>query len=633
MTMDLRKFQEDALESLRLYLDALHEQNESLALYNEFLETQGKPPDNRDIPDLAWKAMEEKKQVFVKEHKTRLDGAGRSIPNICFKIPTGGGKTLLAAHSASLINQHYFRRRTGLVLWVVPSESIYRQTMRSFRDGEHPYRMVLDRAAPRRRVRIVDRRKGFAPRDVYDDLTVMLLMLQASNRETKAQLRMFRAAGNYMGFFPATDDFLKSREMLGEIPNLDVTWLNREPDRESNRPFFINSSLGNTLRVLRPIIVLDEGHKAYSEQAMDTINDFNPRFILELSATPDAERSNILVNVPGRRLKDEQMIKLPVQLRNIPKSDWQTTLAGACERLGDLDKQAQKHRAQTGNYIRPMLLVRVERTGADQRKPGIVHAEDAREYLTQEMGFRQDEVRVKSSDANEIADADLMSESCQVRAIITKSALQEGWDCPFAYVLAILDKGRASRALTQMIGRVLRQPYAKTTGVADLDMAHVFCFDQNVNEAAEKIQAGLQKEGLSGIPGSVRSGEGKHMEPFDVSRRELFRDLNILLPRVLHRDGKGDEPRELDYERDILSAVNWSKMRHTHKDLWVERDSLITRALVDDEDVVKDARREQIGRRGDSRFFRASSFGCGSQSVAGDAHCQGSLARVAEDPA
>jgi type III restriction enzyme len=102
---------------------------------------------------------------------------------------------------------------------------------------------------------------------------------------------------------------------------------------------WIKQSLGNTLRLIRPIIVLDEGHRAYSRLARDTLAGLNPRFLLELSATPNRGLSNILVNVSGRELKDEQMIKLPIRLEVGRKLRWQITLQNAVDRLAELESR------------------------------------------------------------------------------------------------------------------------------------------------------------------------------------------------------------------------------------------------------------------------------------------------------
>ncbi len=594
--LELRRFQEKTLKDLTLYLDALIEKAKEQVEYNEFLKSKGGELEERNIPAQAWAKVTDKPES---DHKTRIDGLGQSIPHICLKIPTGGGKTLLATHAVKLINQHYFKRNTGLILWVMPSEAIYSQTLKNFKDYDHPYREVLDQAAPGRRATILERKRMFSPRDVEESFSVMLLMLQASARETKEQLRMFRDSGGYIDFFPAPDDHPNHHKIYCQTPNFDVH--KSAGHRTGYEPLVVKCSLGNVLRLLRPIIVIDEGHKAYSQKASDTMNGFNPRFILELSATPKVERSNILVNVSGQDLKDEQMIKLPIQIKNVSGSDWQTTLSDSCERLKELDKKAKQYQAGQGKYIRPILLVRVERTGSDQRGRGFLHAEDVREYLTQQLSFRPDEVRVKGGGKNEIADDDLMSPFCSVRVIITKAALQEGWDCPFAYVLALLDKGTANTALTQMVGRVLRQPYAQTSGMTELDTAHVFCFDQNVKQAIQQIRKGLQREGLGDLEGGVISDEEQEMSNWRILRREQFRQRDIVLPRVLHREG--DTVRPLDYERDILSGIKWEKIKHSRQGILLEDKQAVTKGQVDIDDQQTTTHHEALEGEANAVFF------------------------------
>ena len=106
----------------------------------------------------------------------------------------------------------------------------------------------------------------------------------------------------------------------------------------------------------------------------------------------------------------------------------------------------------------------MERTGKDQLHGERVHAEDVREYLIQNLGVPSDSVRVKSRrEPTNWAVKICSPRSLQVRWIITKAALMEGWDCSFAYLLVMLDNTRAQRAITQLVGRVMRQPHARRT--------------------------------------------------------------------------------------------------------------------------------------------------------------------------
>ena len=112
----------------------------------------------------------------------REDGCGRQVPNAVLKVPTGGGKTWMAVSGVSRIVGRYLGWNTGFVLWIVPNEAIYSQTLKHFRDRQHPYRQALDRAAAGR-VRIMEKNDRLDARDVETNLCVMLLMLQSANRQ------------------------------------------------------------------------------------------------------------------------------------------------------------------------------------------------------------------------------------------------------------------------------------------------------------------------------------------------------------------------------------------------------------------------------------------------------------------
>jgi type III restriction enzyme len=566
--MRLKDYQIGALETLSAYLRVLRTEHDKRA--KELADLEKLPPETRkkvlsvlgDPVTEAWKTAQ--KQGFAASPdpwRELKDGAGRSIPNVCLKLPTGGGKTLLAAHGADRILVNYLRRTTGFVLWIVPSEAIYTQTKTQLANREHPIRQTLDRASGGR-VKVLEKLDGFTKQDVEEKLCILLLMLQATGRQDKETLKVFQESGRYISFFPQ-DDPLARAALLRQVPNLDEFDL-VEAALGGKNAAWIKQSLGNTLRLIRPVIVLDEGHRAYSELARQTLAGLNPRFILELSATPDRRVSNILVNVSGRALKDEEMIKLPIRLEIGHKLHWQTTLQNALERLDELEREARKFEGKTGRYIRPIMLVRVDRTGKDQRdKSGeLVHAEDAFEYLTQKATVPPEAIRRQTAEIKELKDDDLLSQYSAVRVIITKDALREGWDCPFAYVLALLSRGTAKTALTQMIGRVLRQPHAARTNIESLDEAHVFCADVEVADAVGHIKDGLEAEGMGDLAAEIKTGGGEaESTEIEVRFREKFRGKRIMVPRVLHRDGKR-KYRDLDYEADILATIEFENLSY-----------------------------------------------------------------------
>ena len=547
--MELKQYQSNTLDAFTRWLRTLDRNKEKIRTLAEALGSLGHsiPNEISNYPRSAWKELTESAGVAetAGEYVSRTDGAGRPIPHVCLKVPTGGGKTLLAAAALERMN-----RQNGLTLWIVPTKAIYQQTKKALWNKEHPYRQMLEQASGGR-VKVLEKETPFSRADVEHYLCVMLLMLPAANRQKGRDfLRMFRDSGRYPTFFPDSDDPLGDGRLLEHSPDLERTG--------EYGP--VKHSLFNVFKMMRPVVVLDEAHKAYGPKREDnqefvrSINRLDPRMVLELSATPNRGVSNLLVDVTGVELKNEEMIKLPVQVTSFTEAEWQFTLAQAVERLESLEREAQSFQSSEGSYIRPIAVVRVERTGKDQRDGEHIHAEDVREYLTQNLDIPADCVRVKSSESDELGKDDLLSEYSPVRWIITKAALMEGWDCPFAYVLVMLDNTRAQRALTQLVGRVMRQPHARRTQREALDQCYVYCMNTDVGVAVQQVKNGLEQEGLTGLGGEVVSESGElHIVSF--TRQKKFQGRDIFLPMVLHRTG--DEYLELDYQRHILPSISW----------------------------------------------------------------------------
>ena len=548
--MELKNYQLAVLDSFVRWRDVLSDaqvKSETAITALEGVDA-AVPEDVRNYPKSAWQSLGQSGGVAESAgiYTSRTDEAGRPIPHVCFKVPTGGGKTLLAAAALERLN-----RQTGLTLWITPTRAIYEQTKTALRNRDHPYRQMLERASGGR-VKLLEKDDLFTRSDVANYLCVMLLMLPAANRQKGREfLRMFRDSGRYPTFFPDTDDALGDAKLLNEYPHLERI--------SENGP--VKHSLFNVFKMLRPVVVLDEAHKAYganrreaNEDFVRSVNRLDPSMVIELSATPNRGISNLLVDITGVELKQEEMIKLPVQVKSSTNADWHSTLAEAHDELEMLDAEGMSLQMSEGRYIRPIAVVRVERTGKDQRHGERIHAEDVREYLVQSLGVSAEAVAVKSSEMDELRGLDLLSELSQVRWIITKAALMEGWDCPFAYVLVMLDNTQAQRALTQLVGRVMRQPHAQRTGREVLDQCYVYCCNIDVGVAVSQVKNGLEQEGLTGLDDAVLS-DSPDFQRVLFQRRKAFRDKDIFLPLVLHKDGSGWG--ELDYQRHILPGVDW----------------------------------------------------------------------------
>ncbi|MBP7203266.1 MAG: DEAD/DEAH box helicase family protein [Propionivibrio sp.] len=575
----LKDFQSRVLAALGDYIDELKKKAATAQAAQKALRAMENMADLAreagDFPKQAWQALNARRLLppafAERPHSSRFDGAGRPIPNVCLKVPTGGGKTLLAASAVARVFSAYLGRHTGLVLWIVPNEAIYRQTLKALADRDHPYRQILN-VAGAGRVKILEKNSPLSRLDVESHLCVMVLMLASAARQSKETLRFFRDRGNVRGFLPRDDDLDAHWALLEQVPNLDVyaAWGQSQEEARAQKGSVVKSSLGNVMRLLRPLVVMDEGHHAYTENALRTLDGFNPCFLLELSATPrvasaKGSGSNILVDVRGADLDEAQMIKLPIHVDVQHWNDWQSCLAAAVQRLETLQREAQVLQGETARYIRPILLVQVERTGADLRDAGFIHAEDARAYLLQ-LGLSERQIAIKTAEKNDLAqpeNIDLLSSQCEVRVIITKQALQEGWDCPFAYVLCALAAGRNPAAMMQLVGRILRQPQVAKTGREALDACYVLCHDARTGEVVRAIKKSLEDEGMGDLALTVSDGETSSTGQQEVrqTRRAGFAGLRLFVPKVTWVENtENNGRRELDYESDILARVAWERV-------------------------------------------------------------------------
>lgn len=542
--MELKEYQQKAISQVKDYLGSLRKWREKS---DRVVKVAGLEA-ALDFPLKAWE------ETLKTSYRSRKNGLAEPLPCFCLKIPTGGGKTLLAVKAIDLVNTVYRKRQTGLILWVVPTTQIYRQTLQSLRDRDHPYRQHLDVASGGRTL-ILEKSDRFTPLDVAENLVVLMLMLPSANRQSKETLKVFQDNGGFSAFFPTEDKTAEHKKLLERYPNLDV--FGKASDIFGRQ---VKTSLGNTLRILSPVIILDEGHKAYSEGAQETLRGLNPSIIVELSATP-TEGSNVLVDIKGLELAREDMIKLDLHIINKATAGWKIAMLAAKEKRSSLEKAARDYEADSGRHIRPICLIQVERTGREQRGGRFIHAEDVRDYLTKTCGIPADHVAVKSSEKDDIEGVDLLSRDCPIRYIITKQALQEGWDCSFAYVLAILTNPGSKNSLTQLVGRILRQPEARKTKVKELDESYVFCFQQRAEGLLESVKDGFAEEGLGDLHGRIVS-EGAESEKAPervVALREKFKKFadRVYLPVFVIKDGP--KWRKVGYESDILSRLDWSE--------------------------------------------------------------------------
>jgi type III restriction enzyme len=563
--MEMKRYQERVIGEVGIYLAALRDAQATVPKY---------------AAQEAWRQIK-----GVDPPTLRRTGAGEDLPTFCIKVPTGGGKTLLATQILGQVYRTLLAARNGagLVLWVVPSDQIFKDTLKALRERTHFYRESLEQAVSRR-IEVWEKHEisRLTPAQMAACLNILIVKLQGTNRQDKESLKFFKdSGGNIVQFFPQEDEPDRHRQLRERISNLDML----EDDAATGR-HLAKTSVGNLVRLQNPVVILDEGHKATSKLARETLEGFDPCLIVELSATPPKE-ANVLCKVSGTELLAEDMIKLPINVANSGQKKWENCITEARDKREGLAAKAMEHYRSGGRLIRPIVLVQVERTGKDQRGPDMIHSEDVKEYLIGRLGVPPECIKIKTSVQDDLEGIDLMAEECRVEWIITKAALQEGWDCPFAYILVSLNNTKSKLSMTQLVGRVLRQPFVAKTPYSELNECYVYCLRQRAEEVTKDVRDALTKEGYEGDAASVvdQSGDSGALNSTRTATMRLeFRtryrkpfEGRIFLPRFCVKVGSTYE--KLDYFRHLLAGVNIAEFDYTKVEHWdLSQDLTATRS-------------------------------------------------------
>lgn len=483
------------------------------------------------------------------------EAQGVIYPRVCIQVPTGGGKTLIGVETIRQFHEKFLERKTGLVVWIVHSEAIYKQTIQTLQDKNNPYRQLLDQMSGNRTV-VLEKTDTLRHQDIKENLVILMLMIQSASRESKENLKVFRDSGMFMDFFPYENEHDKTAALIQQFPSLEYF----EDDTIGIKA--VKTSLGNIVRVCNPLFIIDEFHKVYTDTQQAVLDSLNPRCIFGLSATPK-KSMNILIQIVGMDLYRDEMIKLPINVRPEVNDNWREMIHDVKEKRDELGKIAIKLKERKGDYIRPIALLQAERTGKDKRDGIHVHANDVKDYLIQ-IGVPASQIAIKSSYVDDLKNEVLMSSDSDIRYIITKQALMEGWDCPFAYVLGVIPTSRSVTALTQLVGRVLRQPYTKRTGVPELDQCYTYFNHSDADELLKGIKASLEADGLGDVVDTVKptsgpSGRSLMYKQFSIQphiKKQFPESLRLPLWHI--KDGS--QIRPLEYRADILSRIDWSSV-------------------------------------------------------------------------
>jgi len=420
------------------------------------------------------------------------------VPYICLRLPTGGGKTLLSTHSIKLAGKIFWDNGRPLTLIMVPTTTIKNQTLETLTNPHHPNAKALTAAfGGDFRVFDVADFSSLRRQDIENKACIIVATFASLRVEDTQGRRVYDHHEELEGHFT---DIATNSACLEHCPKSGNRFLDKKCGKnkklehlvecpsetknaiERNDEGQIKYSFANLLALHRPLVLLDEAHNAKSDLSMEVLRRINPRIVIEYTATP-AKNSNVIQSVTAAQLKAEQMIKLPIQL--YVHASWQMAVLAALQNRASLEQIAQKDK----DYIRPLILFQAENKGGD------VTIDVLRQFLL-DQDIAEEQIAIATGEQRELDKLNLFDANCPVRYIITVQALKEGWDCSFAYILCSVANTRSPTAVEQLLGRVLRMPYARSRQAAELNLAYAHVSTKSWPQAADRLADRLVNMGF-----------------------------------------------------------------------------------------------------------------------------------------
>ncbi len=451
--MELKKYQKEVISDLWKYLEL--SDKDYIEWYNQLWAEKGlpiNPIDPKSLPSyqdtITW------------------------CPHVCLKVPTAWWKTFIACNALKTIFDNYPKVKEKVVVWLVPSNTILNQTIKNLSNPDHPYNQKI-RSLFNGRFEVFTKEQllngtWFNLTSIQEQLNILVLSFASLRAKDKESRKLHQENGNLSSF---QND---SRFNESYVDWIDVT------------------SLSNILYNLNPVVIIDESHNAESDLSVDMLKTLNPSFILDLTATPK-KNSNIISYVSAIELKKENMVKLPVIAYNM--QDKEEVITSAIDMQRNLENIAKENEKHWWDYIRPIVIFQAQPKNWNEDESTYTKI---KENLIK-LNIPENQIAIQTATIKELNNVDLLSKDCEIRYIITINALKEWWDCPFAYVLASLANKSSEVDVTQILWRILRQPFTKKYENDLLNMSYVFTASQKFHETLDSIIEWLNHAGFSKI--------------------------------------------------------------------------------------------------------------------------------------
>ncbi len=426
---------------------------------------------NRDAADVA--AI----LATLKAQFPTLQDFERDFPSLCFALATGVGKTrLMGAFISYLYAAHGIRHFFVLA----PNLTIYDKLIADFTPNtpKYVFKGIADFAA-------------YPPEIITGD-----------NYEERAQ-----ALHDLLS--PVTINIFNIAKISSEVRGGKAPRIKRLSE-------YIGQSYFDYLAALPDLVLLmDESHRYRASAGVRAINELRPLMGLELTATPFVESTrgpvpfkNVVMDYPLAQAMEDGFVKEPAVVtqrnfdaRNMPPDEVERVKLQDGVRLHEATKVELKTYARSNGVkeVKPFMLVIARDTTHAGTLLALVQS-DA--FFGGRYAHKVIQVDSSRSGADEeemirrLLAVESVSEPTEI--VIHVNMLKEGWDVTNLYTIVPLRAANARTLVEQSIGRGLRLPYGKRTGVDAVDRLNIIAHDrfQDIIDDANRADSPIKLKTL-----------------------------------------------------------------------------------------------------------------------------------------
>ncbi|WP_457670850.1 DEAD/DEAH box helicase [Thiolapillus sp.] len=393
---------------------------------------------------------------ILKSEFPTLEDFEREFPSLCFALATGVGKTRLMGAFISYLHLAYGFKHFFVL---APNLTIYDKLIDDFSPGSPKYVF-----------------KGISEFAVNSPE-----IITGDNYEQRA--------GSLSFLSPVVINIFNISKINSEVRG------GRSP-RIKRLSEYLGDSYFNYLAELPDLVLLmDESHRYRASAGVRAINELKPLFGLELTATPFIETSrgpvpfkNVVMDYPLARAMEDGFVKEPAVVtqrdfdakRHTPEEIEKIKLEDGI-RIHEATKvELMTYARQNGvRTVKPFVLVIARDTTHAAQLLALIQSDAFFEGRYRDKVIQVDSsTRGKKED--EMIERLLAVESPEepTEIVIHVNMLKEGWDVTNLYTIVPLRAANARTLIEQSIGRGLRLPYGKRTGVNVVDRLNIVAHDR-----------------------------------------------------------------------------------------------------------------------------------------------------------